>query len=48
MTTASFPHLFSPIEIRGLSIRNRIMSTGHETGMVGPIPGGITDQLIGL
>ena len=44
MTTASFPHLFSPLEMRGLSIRNRIMSTGHETGMVGP--GGITDQLI--
>lgn len=26
-----FKHLFSPLEIRGLEIRNRILSTGHQT-----------------
>jgi 2,4-dienoyl-CoA reductase-like NADH-dependent reductase (Old Yellow Enzyme family) len=39
-----FPSVFQPLQIRGATIRNRIMSTGHETGMVGP--DGITDQLI--
>ena len=39
-----FPHLFSPITIRGVTLRNRIMSTGHETGIVGPT--GINDALV--
>ncbi len=39
-----FPHLFQPLAIRGTTIRNRIMSTGHETAMAGPE--GITDQLV--
>ncbi len=26
-----FKHLFAPHEIRGLEIRNRIFSTGHQT-----------------
>lgn len=26
-----FPHLFSPFEIRGVALRNRIVSTGHNT-----------------
>lgn len=29
----SFPHLLSPLEIRGVEIRNRIFSTGHDTNM---------------
>jgi 2,4-dienoyl-CoA reductase-like NADH-dependent reductase (Old Yellow Enzyme family) len=29
----TYPHLFSPIEIRGVEIRNRIFSTGHDTNM---------------
>ena len=29
-----FAHLFSPLEIGGLEIRNRIFSTGHQTNMV--------------
>lgn len=29
-----FPHLFSPITLGGLEIRNRILSTGHMTCMV--------------
>lgn len=40
MTQVSFPHLFSPITIGGLTLKNRIVSTGHEThlndkGMIG-------------
>lgn len=31
MTPAAFPHLFSPLKIRGATLRNRIMSTGHDT-----------------
>jgi len=27
----SFPHLFSPLDINGCTIRNRILSTGHQT-----------------
>ena len=27
-------HLFSPLAIRGLTFRNRIFSTGHQTNMV--------------
>ena len=40
----SFPNLFSPLTIRGVTLRNRIMSTGHETGIVGA--NGINDELI--
>jgi 2,4-dienoyl-CoA reductase-like NADH-dependent reductase (Old Yellow Enzyme family) len=29
--TASYPHLFSPLTLRGREIRNRILSTGHQT-----------------
>ncbi len=40
MSSALFPHLFSPITIGDLELRNRIVSTGHEThlndrGMIG-------------
>ncbi|KMW56675.1 2,4-dienoyl-CoA reductase [NADPH] [Candidatus Rhodobacter oscarellae] len=31
MTQAHFPHLFSPLTIAGTTLRNRIVSTGHET-----------------
>ncbi len=30
----AFEHLFSPLTIRGLTFRNRIFSTGHQTNMV--------------
>ena len=35
MTSASsaYPHLFSPLEIRGKRLKNRIMSSGHDTSM---------------
>lgn len=29
--SASFPHLFTPLQLRGGEIRNRILSTGHQT-----------------
>lgn len=29
----TFPHLFSPYAIKDLEIRNRIVSTGHDTGL---------------
>ena len=31
MSQASFPNLFSPITLGGLTLKNRIVSTGHET-----------------
>ena len=37
---SQFPNLLSPFEIKGLSLRNRIFSTGHETLLVtGGVPG---------
>jgi len=42
--SAGFPHLFMPLTIRGVTVRNRIMSTGHETAMAGPE--GISEQMI--
>ena len=39
-----FPHLFSPFRLKGLEIRNRIFSTGHDTDMAqGGLP---TEDLI--
>ncbi len=35
----NFPHLFSPLEIRGKRLKNRIMSSGHDTSM-------LTDNLV--
>ncbi len=31
MSQSSFPHLFSPLTIGGLTLKNRILSTGHDT-----------------
>ncbi len=28
---ARFQHLFSPLNLRGVEVRNRILSTGHQT-----------------
>ena len=33
MTTTGFPNLFSPLRIGGITLKNRIVSTGHETAM---------------
>lgn len=40
----AFPHLFQPLHIRGATLRNRIMSTGHETAMADAT--GISEQMI--
>ncbi|MEX2647603.1 MAG: FAD-dependent oxidoreductase [Alphaproteobacteria bacterium] len=40
----AFPHLFSPIAIRNVTLRNRIMSTGHDTVL--PHAGKVSDALI--
>lgn len=39
-----FPHLFRPLRIRGATLRNRIMSTGHDTVL--PADGTVNDALI--
>ncbi|AMO79101.1 putative N-methylproline demethylase [Pseudomonas citronellolis] len=40
----AFPHLFSPLQIRGKRLKNRIMSTGHDTSM--PTDNLVNDQLV--
>ncbi|MBN9235867.1 oxidoreductase [Mesorhizobium hungaricum] len=44
MADQLFPGLFSPLEIRGKVIRNRILSTGHDTTM--PTDATVNDALI--
>ena len=34
MTHPQFPHLFSPLTMRGVTLKNRIFSTGHMTSLV--------------
>jgi len=43
-TGPSFPHLFAPITIGGVTIRNRILSSGHDTVMAEH--GLVSDRLI--
>jgi 2,4-dienoyl-CoA reductase-like NADH-dependent reductase (Old Yellow Enzyme family) len=44
MSSATFPHLFEPLEIRGKRLKNRIMSSGHDTSM--PADNLVNEQLI--
>ncbi|MDH4563308.1 FAD-dependent oxidoreductase [Pseudomonas sp. BN411] len=44
MSSATFPHLFEPLEIRGKRLKNRIMSSGHDTSM--PADNLVNDQLV--
>ncbi len=44
MTHPQFPHLFSPLTIRGCAIKNRILSTGHDTSL--PTNGLVNDALV--
>ncbi|WP_296743304.1 FAD-dependent oxidoreductase [Mesorhizobium sp.] len=44
MTTTAFPNLFQPLQIRGVRLKNRIMSTGHDTIL--PTDGLVNDALI--
>lgn len=41
---SQFPHLFSPLRLRGKALKNRIMSTGHDTSM--PTDNLVNDQLV--
>ena len=42
--STSFPHLFQPLRIGGVTLRNRIMSTGHDTVL--PTDSKVNDALI--
>ncbi|MGO1120599.1 oxidoreductase [Rhodovibrionaceae bacterium A322] len=42
--TDSFPTLFSPITLGGVTVKNRILSTGHDTTL--PTDGSVNDALI--
>ncbi|WP_028630621.1 oxidoreductase [Metapseudomonas resinovorans] len=44
MSSATFPRLFEPLEIRGKRLKNRIMSSGHDTSM--PADNLVNDQLV--
>ena len=40
----AFTHLFQPLRIRGCTLKNRIMSSGHDTTL--PVDGTVNDALI--
>lgn len=42
--TTKFPKLFEPLQIRGMRLKNRIMSTGHDTTL--PTDGLVNEALI--
>ncbi len=42
--TTSFSHLFEPLRIRGCTLKNRIMSTGHDTTL--PTDGTVNEALV--
>jgi 2,4-dienoyl-CoA reductase-like NADH-dependent reductase (Old Yellow Enzyme family) len=44
MTDARFPRLFTPLALRGATLRNRIISTGHDTTL--PTDGTVNAALI--
>jgi 2,4-dienoyl-CoA reductase-like NADH-dependent reductase (Old Yellow Enzyme family) len=41
---SAFPHLFQPLRIRGCTLKNRIMSTGHDTTL--PVDGTVNAALV--
>jgi 2,4-dienoyl-CoA reductase-like NADH-dependent reductase (Old Yellow Enzyme family) len=40
----AFPHLFASLRIRGCTLKNRIMSTGHDTTL--PVDGTVNEALV--
>ncbi|MFI9773676.1 FAD-dependent oxidoreductase [Streptomyces sp. NPDC051956] len=44
MTSTAFPHLFSPLAIGGVTLKNRVLSSGHDTVLVEG--GQVTDDLV--
>jgi 2,4-dienoyl-CoA reductase-like NADH-dependent reductase (Old Yellow Enzyme family) len=43
-TSTSFPHLFSPLQVGPVVLKNRVLSSGHDTVMAHH--GHVTDQLV--
>lgn len=43
-SSAAFAHLFEPLQLRGKRLKNRIMSSGHDTSM--PTDNLVNEQLI--
>ncbi|HEX5524847.1 MAG TPA: FAD-dependent oxidoreductase [Pedococcus sp.] len=43
-TSTSFPHLFAPLQIGPVRLKNRVLSSGHDTVMTDH--GHVTDQLV--
>ena len=43
-SSPAFAHLFEPLQIRGKRLKNRIMSSGHDTSM--PTDNLVNEQLI--
>lgn len=43
-SSPAFAHLFEPLQLRGKRLKNRIMSSGHDTSM--PTDNLVNDQLI--
>jgi 2,4-dienoyl-CoA reductase-like NADH-dependent reductase (Old Yellow Enzyme family)/thioredoxin reductase len=41
---SAFPHLFAPLRIRGSTLKNRIVSTGHDTTL--PVDGSVNEALV--
>ncbi|MGP3769221.1 oxidoreductase [Streptomyces sp. SDT5-1] len=41
---SQFPHLFSPLRIGGVTVKNRVVSSGHDTVLVRD--GKVTDELV--
>ena len=41
---SAFPHLLSPLRVGPVTLRNRIVSSGHDTVMA--VDGAVSDQLI--
>lgn len=44
MSQPAFPHLFEPLMLRGKRVKNRILSSGHDTSM--PTDNRVNEQLI--
>ena len=44
MPPHSFKHLFTPLTLRGVTLKNRIMSTGHDTSL--PVEGVVNEALL--
>ncbi|MFZ5789582.1 MAG: FAD-dependent oxidoreductase [Pseudomonadota bacterium] len=44
MASSPFKHLFTPLQVGSVTVKNRILSTGHDTSM--PTDGTVNDRLV--